>query len=335
MKMKKAVLNRVAASAFLASALCLLALPADAQSYTVLHPFKVAGQDPRSLVQATDGNLYGSTRYGGDSNCGSVGQGCGVLFRITPSGSYTVLHTFHSSEPAQPQATQIQHTNGKIYGLLNGPNYSDGGSIYSLDVGLKPFVKLMTRSGKAGQTVQLLGQDFSGATKVTFGTGSAEFTVVHNAFMTAVVPVDGTTGSVTVTTPSRTLTSSKTFKVVPTLTTFDPTSGLPGRTQVTINGTGLTQTSKVTFGGVAATTFSVDSNFQIQVVAVVPAGARTGPITITTPGGVATSAGTFTVITGLCSQFGRPCDASHHCCPGLKCVFHYGMTRAGYWCDPG
>jgi hypothetical protein len=71
------------------------------------------------LLEATDGLLYGSTQYGGDPGCGPGGNGCGVLFRITKSGTYTVLHTFHSAEPAHPQATQIQHTNGKIYGLLN------------------------------------------------------------------------------------------------------------------------------------------------------------------------------------------------------------------------
>ena len=106
---------------------------------------KIEGYGPKAgLLEATDGNLYGSTQFGGDPVCN-----CGVLFKITKSGVYTVLHTFHSGEPSQPEATQIQHTNGKIYGLANGPHYSDGGSLYSLAVGLKPFVKLMTLSGKS------------------------------------------------------------------------------------------------------------------------------------------------------------------------------------------
>ena len=251
--------------------------------------------------------------------CGPGGTGCGVLFKITKSGNYTVLHTFHSAEPAQPQATQIQHTNGKIYGLLNGPNFSDGGAIYSLDVGLKPFVRLMTRSGKAGQKVQLLGQSLAGATKVKFGTGSASFEVVSDKFLTALVPVGGTTGSVTVTTPSGTLTSSNKFKVIPTLTTFDPVSGRVG-SQVVINGTGLTQTSKVTFGGVPATTFAVESDLQIRVTATVPAGAASGKIAITTPGGVATSPGTFTVLSGQCAVYGAQCPSWVTCCAGLRCI---------------
>jgi uncharacterized protein (TIGR03437 family) len=63
-------------------------------------------------------------------------------------------------------------------------------------------------------------------------------------------------------------------------------------TPVTLNGVSLTQTSKVTFGGVAAT-FSMNSD--LQVTATVPTGAKTGKIVITTPGGTATSATNFTV----------------------------------------
>jgi hypothetical protein len=80
--------------------------------------------------------------------------------------------------------------------------------------------------------------------------------------------------------------------VTPTITSFTPTSGKVG-TSVVISGTGLTQTTKITFGGVAATTFTVNSD--IQVTASVPSGAITGKIVITTTGGTATSSGTFTV----------------------------------------
>ena len=90
------------------------------------------------------------------------------------------------------------------------------GTFYSLDVGLGPFAKLMTTQGKAGQVVEILGQGFTGTTSVMFGTGSATFTIVSDTYMTAQVPATGTTGYVTVTTPSGTLTSNSIFKVVPT-----------------------------------------------------------------------------------------------------------------------
>ena len=249
---------------------------------------KIQGYGPKAgLLEATDGNLYGSTQFGGDPVCN-----CGVLFKITKSGVYTVLHTFHSGEPSQPEATQIQHTNGKIYGLLNGPNYSDGGAIYSLDAALKPFVKLMTTQGNAGQTVEILGQGFTGTTMVMFGTGSASFTIVSDTYLTAKVSTSGTTGYVTVTTPSGTLTSSKIFKVLPVITSFTPTSG-PVGTKVTITGSGFIGATKVTFGGVKAISYTVNSG--TQITATVPTGAITGNIAVTTPGGSA-SKGTFTVI---------------------------------------
>jgi hypothetical protein len=62
---------------------------------------------------------------------------------------------------------------------------------------------------------------------------------------------------------------------------------------MTISGMSLTQTSAVTFGGVKATSFTVDSD--IQVTAIVPTGAKTGKIVITTKGGKATSKQTFTL----------------------------------------
>jgi hypothetical protein len=107
-----------------------------------------------------------------------------------------------------------------------------------------------------------------------------------------VVPTGATTGSVTVKTPGGTLTSNKPFRVTPVILTFSPSSGKVG-SLVTITGNSLTQTTKVTFGGVKATSFTVNSD--TQVTATVPTGAKTGRIGITTPGGTATSSGIFTV----------------------------------------
>jgi uncharacterized protein (TIGR03437 family) len=64
-------------------------------------------------------------------------------------------------------------------------------------------------------------------------------------------------------------------------------------TSVTISGISLTQTTKVTFGGVAASSVIVNSD--TQLTATVPSGAKSGKITVTTRGGTATSSGTFTV----------------------------------------
>ncbi|HET7236178.1 MAG TPA: S8 family serine peptidase [Actinomycetota bacterium] len=77
----------------------------------------------------------------------------------------------------------------------------------------------------------------------------------------------------------------------PTVTSFSPTLGQVG-TSVIITGTGLTGATAVTVNGVAAA-FAV--NLDTQVTATVPAGASTGPIAVTTPGGTGTSAAPFVV----------------------------------------
>ncbi|MGA2410657.1 MAG: IPT/TIG domain-containing protein, partial [Candidatus Binataceae bacterium] len=79
--------------------------------------------------------------------------------------------------------------------------------------------------------------------------------------------------------------------ITPTYKSFTPTSG-PVGTVVTFNGTGLTQTTKVTIDKVSAS-FTVVSDSEIT--AIVPAGAATGKIVVTTKGGSATSSKSFTV----------------------------------------
>lgn len=84
----------------------------------------------------------------------------------------------------------------------------------------------------------------------------------------------------------------RTTITVPQITSFSPTSGLMG-TEVTINGVGLKHTTGITFGGVKATTFTVESDTQVK--AIVPPGAKTGKIVIMTPSGTASTATSFTV----------------------------------------
>ena len=109
--------------------------------------------------------------------------------------------------------------------------------------------------------------------------------------ITAVV-ADGSTGKVTVTTSGGTATSSADFTFVnaPTITSFTPTTG-GASTSVTITGTNFTDATAVKFGGTDASSFTVDS--ATQITAVVGSGA-TGKVTVTTPGGTATSSGNFT-----------------------------------------
>jgi hypothetical protein len=81
------------------------------------------------------------------------------------------------------------------------------------------------------------------------------------------------------------------FVLPPSLDSFTPANGPPG-TSVTIAGTHLAGATAVAFGGVAAT-YTVASD--TQITATVPAGAASGPITVTTPGGTVATSATFTV----------------------------------------
>jgi uncharacterized repeat protein (TIGR03803 family) len=261
---------------------------------TVLHNFANDGHGSglfAGLVQATDGKFYGGT-------IGNPGVSEGVLFQIDSKGTFADLVFFTNITGkfpgAVPQVSLIQHTNGTLYGNTAGGGSQGKGVLYSLSMGLGPFVRFVGPefSGKVGSTIEILGQGLTGASKVSFRGVGATFTVVSDTYLTAVVPAGATTGLVTVKAPGGTLTSNRVFRVTPVILSFSPTSGSVG-TKVTITGSGFTGASKVTFGGVKATTFSVDSD--TQITATVPTGAKTGKIQVTTPGGTATSATDFTV----------------------------------------
>jgi uncharacterized repeat protein (TIGR03803 family) len=181
---------------------------------TVIHNLEGTGSGfypCTGLVQASDGNFYGTTHSGGPVDTGTI-------FRITPQGKYTVLHKFDGTDGKFPMVTLTQHTNGVLYGDTNqgGSDSSCGGNcgtFYSLDLGLPPFVSLAPLAGKVGREIQFLGQGFTGTTAVSFNGVAAKFNVVSDTFLTAAVPSGATTGFVAVTTPSGTLNSNREFRV--------------------------------------------------------------------------------------------------------------------------
>jgi hypothetical protein len=159
-------------------------------------------------------------------------------------------------------------------------------------------------SGIVGTSVVITGTGFTGATAVKFNQTSAPGFVVNSATqITATVPTGATIGPIRVTVGGQTARSTANFTVTPvpapTISSFTPTFGPVGRS-VTITGTNFSgtvggasfTTSSVKFNNVTAT-FVVNS--PTQITATVPAGATTGKITVTTPGGTATSTADFTV----------------------------------------
>ncbi len=136
------------------------------------------------LVQATDGDLYGTTAAGGTMDDGTV-------FKITPNGALTTLYSFCAqsgcTDGAGPYGGLVQATNGDFYGTTGGGGTSGFGTVFSLSVGLGPFVETLPVSGKMGAAVRILGTNLTGASS----------------------------GLVQVVTPATTLSSNVPFRVVP------------------------------------------------------------------------------------------------------------------------
>jgi uncharacterized repeat protein (TIGR03803 family) len=180
------------------------------------------GKLPNGLIQATDGNFYGTSFEGGLTNTcvsGGVDYGCGTVFMITSTGTLTTLYGFCSqtncTDGGLPEQSLIQDTNGAFYGAAAQGGTTDGGIVFSLSIGLGPFVDAQTTSGKVGAAVKILGTDLTGASSVTFNRTAATFSVVSSSEIKTAVPAGATTGIVEVTTPGGTLTSNATYTVKP------------------------------------------------------------------------------------------------------------------------
>jgi len=112
---------------------------------TILYDFSggADGASPAaSLIFDSAGNLYGTTEYGGESNCnGQENNTCGTVFKLTLSGSgkwsETVLHTFTYSDGAYPLSNLVFDSAGNLYGTTPaGPgsacNESGCGTVFRL-----------------------------------------------------------------------------------------------------------------------------------------------------------------------------------------------------------
>jgi uncharacterized repeat protein (TIGR03803 family) len=182
------------------------------------------GQAPNQVIQGTDGNFYGTTAGGGTStNPMCATNTCGTLFQITLTGKLTTLHSFCSekncADGAYPMGTLIQATNGTFYGAVQGggPSTNCGsagcGIIFSLSMGLSPFVEANPNFGSAGQSIVILGNNLTGTTDVSFNGTPATFKVVSDASIEAKVPTGATTGTIEVTTAGGVLSSNVAFQV--------------------------------------------------------------------------------------------------------------------------
>jgi|GEM_PF-558971 len=166
-------------------------------------------------------------------------------------------------------------------GLQNGSSVILYSQVNFTNIGNAPFISTFSPNfGAGGTPVTFSGANFTGITSVKFAGVATTFTpaAVDDEF-SAVTPKNVLTGSITVTSSKGSYTTSNYFFGVPVITGFSPTSEHTGA-QITISGTNLLGTTKVTISGVSAS-FTVSSNNKIT--ATVPDGISPGVISITTP----------------------------------------------------
>jgi uncharacterized repeat protein (TIGR03803 family) len=212
-----------------------------------------------SLEQATDGNFYGTTFAGG-------ANGDGTVFRITPGGVLTTLHSFDGTDGSESESTLVQGTDGNLYGTteFDGAN-SSGGTVFEITLG------------------GVLTTVYSFCSQSNCTDGSVPTTIVQdtNGKFYGTTVYGGANGDGTV------------FRLSVGLGPFvetQPTSGRVGAT-VKILGTNLTGATSVTFNGTPA----MFTGSSTSIKASVPMGATTGTVQVVTPHGTLSSNVVFRV----------------------------------------
>jgi uncharacterized repeat protein (TIGR03803 family) len=218
-----------------------------------LHSFDLTdGSYPyNTLIQSSDGNLYGTTFDGG-------ANGYGTIFKMTLGGTLTTLHSFDDADGAYPAAGLVQATDGNLYGTTTEYGTSDYGTIFQFTSG-GTLTTLHTFDITDGV------YPFGGLTQAT------------NGQLYGTTYQDG--GACCGTVFSLDMGMSPFVKTV-------PTSGKVGA-RVDILGTNLTNATSMTFNGTPAESFTVTRRSEITTT--VPAGATSGTVRVVTPSGTLVS----------------------------------------------
>jgi len=236
--------------------------------FNVLFTFSgTNGSDPVApLIQGTNGSLYGTTSAGGTN-------GLGVVFQITLSGTYTVLHNFAGTgDGATPVGPLVQASDGNFYGTTSQAAAGSGcGTIFRIAGGVFSTLYTFPSNGSAGCGPVTLMQHTNGTLYGDTNTGGS---TIGGAC---------TSGCGTVFSLNADL---------PAFISLGQTSGSAG-TQVGILGDGFSSSSVVEFNGVPAQT--VNFSGTTFLMATVPSGATTGLVTVTTNGTTLTSLVPFLV----------------------------------------
>jgi uncharacterized repeat protein (TIGR03803 family) len=288
-----------------------------------LYVFPVIGKDgcrPTSLVLGTDGNLYGTTEYGGNVAGGSAGYG--TVFRLTRNGRFTLLHSFGVSNGYYPTNLSVA-SDGSFYGT------TVSGAIFTIAPS-GTYSVLHTVSGAQGSQlyaglVQASDGNFYGAAE-TGGTGTNHFCygagcgtlfqITPAGEFTVLYDWDNSTGSNPVATPFQTTSGpivgdtqhggtygngcgayycgvlyswNNSLPPFAGLVPYEGKVGIP----VEILGQGFTASTTVSFNGTPASTVKITNG--TRLLAYVPIGATSGPVTVITSSQTLTSNQPFIV----------------------------------------
>jgi uncharacterized repeat protein (TIGR03803 family) len=231
-----------------------------AGTLTTLHTFNGAdGANPAaSLIQGSDGFLYGTTEFGGSSSC-LPGSGCGTVFRMSPEGHLTTIDNFSIGPLANVDAGVVVGYDGLIYGTTISAIYRS----FVAGQGLNLYTSCCSIGAHPGGLIQGTDGNF-------YGTAEQ----------------GGTAGNGTVFTWFVDRVDNPPF--VEALVNY----GIVG-SNVVLLGNRLTGDTYVEFDGIFAASRVVSDT---EVIATVPAGATTGKIKVFTVNGPLTSNVPFRVV---------------------------------------
>jgi uncharacterized repeat protein (TIGR03803 family) len=149
---------------------------------TVLHSFGYGsdGAQPMAALIAVHGNLYGTTLYGGYASCSASTDGCGTVFRISPSGEERVLHIFQGKTDGLFPLAGLLDVKGTLYGTTVGGG-DGGGTVFSItpagkETVLYSFPEVADGSGPEASLIDVKGTLYG----TTEGGGSADWGTVFS-----------------------------------------------------------------------------------------------------------------------------------------------------------
>ncbi len=254
-------------------------------------------------IQGSDGNFYGTTSAGANHNSG-------VVYEITPGGTYTVLHHFCSqtncTDGTYPTYL-VEHANGNLYGIARyGGASGNTGTIFKITPNKKFSVVHTFDVANIPQSL-IIGSDgnFYGTVAIGGAFGGKIFEMTPEEVYTELYQFDSNTSPELLmqatdglfygtTASGGTLGYGEAFSFSNNLAPFVRTMPSVAKVgqQVLILGNNLTGTSSVTFNGIPAV-FTVESDTYIR--ATVPAGAAAGMVSVETPSGTLSSNPQFVV----------------------------------------